>query len=110
MLGRQPQKYYTERELEQMRREQEENIENLSRIHEGVPKYKTVPTITQKQFETLKRKEKRIEDRYRQVRAPNKKKNLYENENLKYFTSEKKARKDPLYDLMANEDLEEIDE
>jgi len=44
------------------------------------------------------------------VRAPNKKKNQYENENLKYFTSEKKARKDPLYDLMANEDLEEIDE
>jgi hypothetical protein len=44
------------------------------------------------------------------VRAPNRKKNLYENENLKYFTSEKKARKDQLYDLMANEELEEVDE
>jgi len=44
------------------------------------------------------------------VRAPIKKKNQYENENLKYFRNEKKARKDPLYDLMANEDLEEVDE
>lgn len=44
------------------------------------------------------------------MRAPNRKKNQYENENIKLFRSEKKARKDPLYDLMSNEDLEEIDE
>ena len=35
----------------------------------------------------MKRKEKRIEDRYKPVRAPFKKSNILKNDNLKLYTS-----------------------
>lgn len=33
-----------------MNREKDEVIENLSRVHEDVPKYKTIPNITKDQY------------------------------------------------------------
>ena len=41
----------------------------------------------------MKRKERRIEDRYKPVRAPNRKKEKG-SKNLKVYTNEKKARRD----------------
>jgi hypothetical protein len=70
-----------------MNREKDEVIENLSKVHEDVPKVKTVPNITQDQYDVMKRKEKRIEDRYRPVRAPFRKNKPFENDNLKLYTS-----------------------
>lgn len=78
----------------------------MNKIHEDVPKFKQVPDITKRQYEVMVRKEKRIEDRYRPVRAPFKKSKKLVNENLKVYTSEKKARKDPNYELLKNEELE----
>jgi hypothetical protein len=43
------------------------------------------------------------------VRAPYKKK-VDKEEGLKFYRSEKKARKDPNYDILSNEELEEVDE
>ena len=66
-------------------------------------KYKSVPSISKKKYETLKRKEKLIEERYTPVRAPYKKKLAKVNEDIKMFKSEKKARKDTNYELLRNE-------
>ncbi len=55
-----------------------------------------MPDISRRQYEVMKRKEKRIEDRYNPVRAPYKKK-ARGSEGLKFYRSEKKARKDPNY-------------
>ncbi len=60
-------------------------------------------------MKALKTKEKAIEERYRVVRAPYKK-SVKEDEGLKFYRNEKKARKDPNYDILNNEELEEIDE
>lgn len=94
-------RYYSESELEQMRREKDEVVEDLTKIHEDAPQYKTVPTITKRQFEILQRKEKKIEERYRPVRAPYKK-NKVKQETVKVYKSERKARKDPNYELLRN--------
>lgn len=72
--------------------------------------YKKVPDITQKEFDVLKRKEKKIESRYKPIRAPYKKKSDHADDILKGYTSEKKARKDPNYEILKNEDMEEIDD
>lgn len=52
-------------------------------------------------MKALKTKEKKIEERYRTVRAPYKKKTDKE-DGLKFYRSEKKARKDPNYDILSN--------
>jgi len=52
--------------------------------------------MTKKQYDVLKNKEKRIEERYRVVRAPYKKKDSNP-KGMKMFLNEKKARKDPNY-------------
>ena len=49
-----------------------------------------------------KRREKVLEARYKPVRAPYKKKKNDFDEKLKVFTSEKKARKSPHYELLKN--------
>ena len=77
-------------------------MEDLSQIHEDVPKYKMIPNISRKKYEALKRKEKSIEQRYIPVRAPYKKKAIKEEEPLRLYRSEKKARKDPNYDILSN--------
>lgn len=110
MLGKRAEFYVDERTKEQQRRESDENVEDLSQIHEDVPKYKKIPNISKKKFEAMKRREKSIEERYTPVRAPYKKKAAKEEEPLKLYRSEKKARKDPNYDILSNEELEEIDE
>lgn len=53
-------------------------------------------------YKALKRREKDIEERYRTVRAPYRKK-VDDNKGLQFYRSEKKARKDPNYELLANE-------
>lgn len=45
----------------------------------------------------MKKREKKIEARYRPVRAPYKKKVDHSKDIIKSYTSEKKARKDPNY-------------
>lgn len=92
------------RTREQARRELDENIEDLNQIHEDVQKFKLVPNISQKKYKALKQKEKDIEERYRTVRAPYKKKSE-DKKGLKFYRSEKKARKDPNYELLSNEEL-----
>lgn len=57
-----------------MERERDEIIEDSTRVHEDMPSYKMVPNISKKQYDVLKRKEKRIEERYKAVRAPYRKK------------------------------------
>lgn len=84
-----------------MRRQKDEIIEDLTRTHEDAIRYKSVPTITQNAYETMQRKQKKIEDRYKPVRAPFKK-NKYTTDAIKVYTSEKKARKDPNYELLKN--------
>ena len=54
----------------------------------------------------MKRKEKKIEARYKPVRAPNKKKVDPSANILKGYRDERTARKDPQYELLNNEDLE----
>ena len=58
----------------------------------------------------MKRKEKKIEARYKPVRAPSKKKVDPAANILKGYTNERKARKDPQYELLSNEDLEQVDD
>ena len=58
--------------------------------------------MTKTHYETLLRKERKIEERYKPVRAPYKKKSRDE-DGLKVYTSERKARKDPNYELLKNE-------
>ena len=61
-----------------------------------------VPDITKHKYEVMKRKEKRIEDRYKAIRAPYKKKQKDES-GLKFYTDERKAVKDPDYEILKNE-------
>ncbi len=59
----------------------------------------------------MKTKEKKIQERYNTVRAPyRKKKRDAEKAGLKLYRSQKKARRDPNFELLNNEELEEIDE
>lgn len=103
MLGRKVDPMIDERTREQLRRESDEVIEDLTQIHQDLPKYKDIPTISEHQYDVLKRKEERIEERYRTVRAPYKdKKNK---KKIEVFYSEKKARRHPNYELLKNEDL-----
>jgi hypothetical protein len=51
----------------------------------------------------MKGKEKKIEERYKPVRAPYKRPDKSMNESLKVYSSEKKARKDPNYEVLRNE-------
>jgi len=74
----------------------------LSQIHEDVQRYKKIPVISMNKYKALKRREKDIEERYRTVRAPYRKK-VEDNKGLQFYRSEKKARKDPNYELLANE-------
>jgi hypothetical protein len=46
-----------ERTREQLRRESDEVVEDLTQIHQDVPKYKDIPTISEHQYDVLKRKE-----------------------------------------------------
>ena len=54
-------------------------------------------TMRARTYKAKKGREKQLEERYRPVRAPYKKKDKSAEENLKVFRSEKKARKDPNY-------------
>ena len=58
----------------------------------------------------MKNREKQLEERHKPVRAPYKKKKLVDSDKLKVYSSQKKAKKDPQYDLLQNEDLEEVDD
>lgn len=46
----------SERDRIQMERERDEVVEDLTRLHEDMPKYKMVPNISRKEYEVLKRK------------------------------------------------------
>ena len=97
--------YYSERDLEQMRRQSDEIVEDITKIHEDVQQYKTVPAATMRKDNARKGREKQLEKRYKTVRAPYKKKDKGLSDKLQVFKSEKKARKDPNYELLKNEDL-----
>jgi hypothetical protein len=75
----------------------------LSQIHEDVQKFKKIPAIPANKFKALKRREKDIEERYRTVRAPYKKKSDDGKKGLQFYRSEKSARRDPNYELLNNE-------
>ena len=60
-------------------------------------------------MEKFERMKKRIIQRYKTVRAPYKKKQKID-PGFEYFDSEKKARKSPYYDELADEDLPEVDD
>ena len=53
----------------------------------------------------MKQKEKQIEDRYKPIRAPYRKKSNANKDNIKVYTSERKARKDPNYSILQDEDM-----
>lgn len=96
--------------MEQSRREGDEFIEDLTQLHEDVPQYKKVPDITQQQFDIMKRREQKMVDRHKPVRAPYKKNKVDNSDKLKIFKSERKARSDPNYELLKDEELEEVDD
>lgn len=76
ILNQKRERFYSQSELEQMRREREEVVEDLAKVHEDAPRYKSVPTISKRQYEVMQRKEKKMEDRYKPVRAPYKNKKV----------------------------------
>lgn len=111
ILGKPVQFYEDDYIREQKRRDLDENVDNISQLYEQLPKYKTVAGTLKKHYMGMKTLEKRIEERYQTVRAPyNKKKKMAEKAGLKLYRSQKRARRDPNYELLNNEELEEIDE
>lgn len=99
----------TEKDKIQEERQQEYNLENNQKLHEEFKQVKMVPDISRKKYEVLKRKEKRIEGRYKRLHAPYKIKND-QNPGMELFLSEKKARKHPDYAILADDDQEEEEE
>lgn len=78
-------------------------------MHKAQPETRTKLNYSPNELAKLRRKEQRILDRYKDVRAPFKSKSTLDTGYL-YIKDERKARKMEEYKILADEDLVEEDE
>lgn len=76
---------------------------------ESEPKTKLHSALSEKERMKLERRRDLIAERYNYYRAPYKKKSQL-NKGYEWFKDEKKARKSEHWDILSNEELDEVDE